>query len=74
MPEPNGRDIFKEPNEVESIGFHDQRYLSATLPRPKELWDKAAGFWDETTMMEPFRRQAAARNLTLASQRLQTLI
>jgi hypothetical protein len=39
MPEPNGRDIFNEPSEVESIGFHDRRYVSSTLLRPKELWD-----------------------------------
>ena len=50
MPEPNGRVIFNEPSEVKSIGlirFHDSRYVSITLARPKELWYKAAGFWDE---------------------------
>lgn len=50
MPEPNGRDIFNEPTEVKSIGlirFHVSRYVSITLARPKELWYKAAGFWDE---------------------------
>ena len=47
MPEPNERDVFKEPNEVESIGFHYYRYVSAIPARPKELWDKAVGFCDE---------------------------
>ena len=73
MPEPSGRDIFNEPKEVESSGFHDNRYVSAAFARSKELWDKAAGFWDETTM-EAFRRPTATRNLTVASQRRQTLI
>jgi len=72
MPEPNGRDIFNEPSEVKSIGlirFHDSRYLSSTLVRPKELWDKAAGFWDEVHCKQHYRSIDADRGLNFMLQR-----
>src|SRR5262249_25941701 len=47
MPEPNGRDIFNEPNEVKCVGlirFHDSRYVSSTLADPKNFGIKPPDF------------------------------
>ena len=71
MPEPNRRDISNEPSEVECVGlirFHDSRYVSSTLVRPKELWDKAAGFWDEVPCKH-YRSINADRGLNFMLQR-----
>ena len=44
MPEPNGRDIFNEPSEVKSIGFHDRRYVSERFVRPNKFGIKQLDF------------------------------